>query len=43
MTKGDLVNGRHEEGFSPSHGWVKINTDGSTSMVNNWSAVGGVI
>ncbi|KAK5784733.1 hypothetical protein PVK06_039260 [Gossypium arboreum] len=37
MTKGDLVNG------SPSHGWEKINVDGSTSMVDNWSAVGGVI
>lgn len=46
MKKGDLVNGRCEEGFkwsSPSHGWVKINTNGSKSMTNNWSIVGGVI
>ncbi|MBA0715711.1 hypothetical protein Golax_014597, partial [Gossypium laxum] len=46
MTKGDLVNERREEIFewsSPSHGWVKINVDGSTSMIDNWSAVGGVI
>ncbi|KAG8478256.1 hypothetical protein CXB51_028031 [Gossypium anomalum] len=44
MTKGNLVNGRREEGFkwsSPSHGWEKINVDGSTSTVDNWSAVGG--
>ncbi|MFQ6649640.1 hypothetical protein Gotur_023345, partial [Gossypium turneri] len=46
MKKGDLVNGRCEEGFkwsSLSHGWVKINTNGSKSMTNNWSIVGGVI
>nr|KJB80216.1 hypothetical protein B456_013G086700 [Gossypium raimondii] len=28
---------------SPSHGWVKINTNGSKSMTNNWSIFGGVI
>ncbi|KAK5844853.1 hypothetical protein PVK06_000994 [Gossypium arboreum] len=46
MTKGDVMNGRREEDIkwrSPSHDWVKINMDGSTSMIDNWSTAEGVI
>ncbi|MBA0736674.1 hypothetical protein Gogos_010197 [Gossypium gossypioides] len=46
MTKDDVMNGRKEEDIkwrSLSHGWVKINPDWSTSMIDNWSIVGGVI
>ncbi|MBA0780279.1 hypothetical protein Gotri_004397, partial [Gossypium trilobum] len=27
----------------PSHGWIKINTDGVVSRDGNWLAIGGVL
>ncbi|KAG8502826.1 hypothetical protein CXB51_000473 [Gossypium anomalum] len=46
ITKGDVMNGKWEEDIkwrSLSHGWIKINMDGSTSMIDNWSTVEGFI
>ncbi|KAA3479180.1 reverse transcriptase [Gossypium australe] len=28
---------------APSHGWVKINSDGATTERGNWSSAGGVL